>query len=70
MTTIAEQRVLKRFLEFHMKPNKMLCFYGPDLEAKTSALNSLVAKEWLVREKFAGAYSLTQKGYRHMRQFG
>jgi hypothetical protein len=69
MTTIAEERVLKRFLEFHMKPDKMLCFYGLDLEAKAPALNSLVDKECLVREKFAGAFSLTLKGYRHMRQF-
>lgn len=69
VTTTGEERVFKRFLEFHMKPDKMLCFYGVDLEAKAPALNSLVDKECLVREKFAGAYSLTVKGYHRMRTF-
>lgn len=64
----SEEIVLESFRQFHMRPNKMLCFYGNDLEAKSPALDSLVEKELLVREKFAGAYSLTESGYTEMRR--
>ncbi|MEM8681433.1 MAG: hypothetical protein AAGF97_18970 [Planctomycetota bacterium] len=68
MLTVSETRVLNKFREFQMNPNEMLCFYGPDLKAKKAALNSLVEKQLLLREKFAGAYSLTRAGYESMRR--
>ena len=68
MLTNLEEQVLLVFHEFFMKPNKMLCFYGQDLESKAPALDSLVEKQYLVREKFSGAFSLTRAGYRQMKQ--
>lgn len=68
MLSPSESKVLETFRLFHMQPNKMLCFYGQDLESKSSALASLVEKQLLVREKFCGAYSLTATGYAQMRR--
>lgn len=68
MLSTSETNVLRTFREFHMTPNKMLCFYGQDLLGKEEALNSLTRRELLVREKFSGGYSLTHAGYREMRR--
>ncbi|TWT34361.1 hypothetical protein [Blastopirellula retiformator] len=65
----SEQSVLKTFRKFYMSPGKMLCFTSVELDAKKSAFDSLVDKRYLMREKFAGAYSLTSRGYRRMQQF-
>ncbi len=50
-----------------MQPGEMLCFNGLDLDTKSPALDLLVGKKFLTREKFKGAFSLTQTGYFQMR---
>lgn len=67
MLSQAEQRVMKTFRMFYMESGEMLCFNGIDLVTKTPALDSLVRKRFLIREKFAGAFSLTRAGYSEMR---
>ncbi|WDI40547.1 hypothetical protein [Bremerella sp. P1] len=67
MLSSTEITVLQSFRKFYMEPGEMLCFNGVDLIAKTPALDSLVTKRFLVREKFAGAFSLTRSGYAEMR---
>jgi len=45
----------------------MLCFFGPNLEKHKSALRQLTEKDFLVKETFKGAYSLTHAGFRAMK---
>lgn len=66
--SISEKLVLKIFRKFYMRPGKMLCFSGVDLASKKPALDSLVDKQLLIREKVAGAFSLTSTGYVQMRR--
>lgn len=61
-----ELRILETFREYLMTPNQMLCFSGPDLESKKTALEALADKEILSRELRDGAYSLTPAGYSTM----
>lgn len=68
MLSTTEQQVLKAFRTYLMTPNKMLCFCGPDLDQKSAALESLTQKDFLNRESFRGAYSLTMAGYDEMRK--
>lgn len=68
MLSDSEKSVLRTFRKFYMEPGEMLCFNGPDLLAKSLALDLLVGKQFLVREKFAGAFSLTTAGYVKMRR--
>ena len=63
----SERRVLATFREFLMSPGQMLCFFGPKLQRNKPALNELIKKEFLVKETFKGAYSLTQAGYDAMK---
>lgn len=65
--TKSEQNVLKTFREFLMRPGQMLCFYGPELERYRNALKGLTERRLLVKERFKGAYSLTQEGFAAMR---
>ncbi|RCS43902.1 hypothetical protein DTL42_18080 [Bremerella cremea] len=67
MLSISEVSVLRTFRKFYMEPGEMLCFNGVDLATKTPALDSLVNKDFLIREKFNGAFSLTRAGYVKMR---
>lgn len=68
MLNTTEQQVLGAFRKYLMTPHKMLCFYGPDLQQKSAALESLAQKELLHRESISGAYSLTQAGYEAMKK--
>lgn len=68
MLSASEEKVLKAFRAYRVTPEKMLCFHGPDLQAKAGALESLVQKHLLVREKFHGGYSLTRSGYQESRR--
>jgi hypothetical protein len=45
----------------------MLCFFGPNLEKHKTALQQLIDKDFLVKEHFKGAYSMTHAGARAMR---
>ena len=49
-----------------MTPGQMLCFYGPNLKQNMTTLERLTDKEFLVKEKFQGGYSLTRSGYAAM----
>lgn len=62
----AEKDVLATFRRYLMTPNRILCFYGPQLEQSQDALRSLTEMELLVKESFKGAYSLTTTGYAAM----
>jgi hypothetical protein len=50
-----------------MKPGQMLCFYGPLLEKHRSGLHQLTEMGFLVKEDFKGGYSLTDAGFKAMR---
>jgi predicted transcriptional regulator len=63
MLSTAEQRVLRTFRRFLMTPGQMLCFYGANLKQNKQALQQLTDKDFLVKEQFKGAYSLTREGF-------
>jgi hypothetical protein len=44
----------------------MLCLSGPNLERDRAALERLIEKDVLVKERFKGGYSLTEAGYAAM----
>lgn len=67
MLSPPEQRVLATFREFLMTPGRMLCFSGPNLASKKAALKMLTDKGLLVKEEFAGGYSLTRSGFSAMK---
>ncbi len=50
-----------------MTPGQMLCFYGPNLKQDMATLELLTNKDFLVKEKFKGGYSLTRAGYTAMK---
>lgn len=62
-----EQRVFRTFRTYLMTPGKMLCFSGPDLLRDKSTLDMMTEKKFLVKEKFAGGYSLTPTGFAAMK---
>ena len=49
-----------------MNPGQMLCFTGPSLKQNQATLSLLTNKELLIKEKFAGGYSLTRTGFAAM----
>ena len=67
LLTPSEKRVLRTFRQYLVTPGKMLCFFGPNLEKHKSALRQLTEKDFLVKETFKGAYSLTLDGFRAMK---
>ena len=69
MLSTSEQRVLRTFRRYLMTPGEMLCFYGPNLELSKGALELLIDKDLLVKEKFKGGYSLTRAGFAAMNDF-
>ena len=68
MLSTKELRVLHTFKQFLMTPGQMLCFYGPNLEQSKAALELLIDKDLLVKEKFKGGYSLTRAGFAAMNE--
>lgn len=68
MLTTSEERVLKVFGQYLMKPGLMLCFSGPDYKRDKDTLDRLAEKKILVKERFAGGYSLTKMGYAAMKE--
>ena len=70
MLTESEQCVLRAFRGYLMPPHKMLCFSGPEYEKHKKALEVLADKRLLMREKFKGAYSLTDAGFETMQLCG
>jgi len=59
---------MRTFRTFLVEPGQMLCFYGPTLKQHKSALEQLTDKDFLVKEQFKGAYSLTRAGYTAMNE--
>ena len=68
MLSASEQRVLRTFKQFLITPGQMLCFYGPNLELSKAALELLIDKDLLVKEKFKDGYSLTRAGFTAMNE--
>lgn len=62
-----EKAVLLTFREYLIAPGKMFCFSGPNLEKHRNALQQLTKKDLLIKERFNGAYSLTQAGFKAMK---
>ena len=67
MLTSPEKAALRTFHQHLLTPGKMLCFSGPNLEKHEAALQQLAENDFLVKEKFKGAYSLTRAGYTAMK---
>ena len=65
--TPPEKKALDTFRKYLITPGKMLCFYGPDFEKHQPALQQLTDKDFLVKERFNGAYSLTHAGFKAMK---
>jgi hypothetical protein len=63
MLSTAEQSVLAVFRAFHVGPGEMLCFHGPQLAKYGACLRGLAEKNLVVKEQFAGGYSLTSAGF-------
>ena len=61
-----ECAALKVFSDFRVPFGKMFCFTGPLLEKHKASLALLIDKNLVVKEQFAGGYSLTPVGYRAM----
>jgi hypothetical protein len=61
-----ERAALKVFDDFRIGLGKMFCFTGPLLERHKTSLALLIDKNLVVREHFAGGYSLTPAGFRAM----
>lgn len=65
--TTVEVGVLQAFRDYLVRPGEMLCFNGPCLVHHQRGLQSLIDKDLLSRERFAGAYTLTERGVQTMR---
>ena len=63
----SEKAVLLTFQEYLIAPGKMFCFSGPSLEKHRAALTQLTKKDLLIKERFNGAYSMTQAGFKAMK---
>ncbi len=62
-----ERNLLRIFRQFLMTPGKMLCLNAPQIKTYRTALNTLIEKDLLVKEKFKGGYSLTHDGFTVMK---
>ena len=67
MLSPAEQAALRTFKMYLVTPGKMLCFFGPNLEKHEAALDKLTRKDFLRKDNFKGAWSLTDAGYQAMK---
>jgi hypothetical protein len=66
MLTNAEQAALNVFRSFMVGAGEMLCFQGPQLQKHGATLRQLTEKNYLIKEQFAGGYSLTRAGVEAM----
>jgi hypothetical protein len=64
--TTSEQAALAVFRSFMVGAGEMLCFQGPQLEKHGATLRQLAEKNLVVKESFAGGYSLTAAGFKAM----
>ena len=63
----SEKTVLRTFERYLVTPGKMLCFFGQNLDRHKAALQRLTEKDFLVKEQYKGAYSLTRAGFDAMK---
>jgi hypothetical protein len=66
MLTASEHAALAVFRSFMVNTGEMLCFHGPQLEKHGATLRTLAEKNLVVKEQFAGGYSLTRAGFEAM----
>jgi hypothetical protein len=66
MLSVAEQSALAVFRSFLVRSGQMVCFPAPQLEKHKATLQRLTEKNLVVREQFAGGYSLTPTGFAAM----
>jgi predicted transcriptional regulator len=66
MITASERDVLNVFRNYQITPGQLLCFSGSTLKKHQHALRRLVERNMVIKERFKGAYSLTQSGYHAM----
>jgi hypothetical protein len=66
MLSVAEQSALAVFRSFMVRAGQMVCFPAPQLEKHRATLQRLTEKNLVVREQFAGGYSLTPNGFAAM----
>jgi hypothetical protein len=66
MLSTSEQAALAVFRSFMVNTGEMLCFHGPQLEKHGPTLRQLAEKNLVVKEQFAGGYSLTRAGFEAM----
>ncbi len=62
-----ERFILGVFREYLMTPGKMLCLSQLDREVYGKSLAKLVTKKLLIAECYKNGYSLTESGYKAMR---
>jgi hypothetical protein len=62
MLSTAEKSALAVFRSFHVGAGQMLCFHGPQLAKHGASLKTLTEKNFVIKEQFAGGYSLTRSG--------
>lgn len=67
MLSKPEQQLLTIFRRFQVGPCQMLCFNSQQLKTHNAAFKLLTEKGYLVREGFAGAFSLTHDGFTAMK---
>ena len=66
MLSTPEQAALAVFRSFKVGAGQMLCFHGPQLEKHRATLRQLTEKNLVIKEQFAGGYSLTRAGFEAM----
>lgn len=66
MLSTSEQAALAVFRSFMVNAGEMLCFHGPQLEKHGPTLRQLTEKNLVIKEQFAGGYSLTRAGFEAM----
>ena len=64
----SDQTAFDVFRSYRVSSGQMLCFHGPQLEKYGESLRSLTTRGWVVKERFDGAYSLTEAGFRAMQE--
>ncbi|MBX3426329.1 MAG: hypothetical protein KF688_11670 [Pirellulales bacterium] len=65
--TRAESAVMAVFRTYLVGPGEMLCFHGPLGLQHAASLQRLIDRQLLIKESFAGGYSLTAAGFEAMR---
>ena len=60
---VSDQSVLDVYRSYMISTGQMLCFHGPIMDKHRDSLRRLTADGLLIKERFAGGYSLTATGF-------